>query len=144
MSFKKFLAKDTQYNNELNTTLGKIPKAHRTLLKGYKFKFEGGNTLDGNHVGSIDEEKKEIIIGSPWNYGREYAVLHEIGHIVWKYLLTSDLEKEWTHIVNSTKEKQDQNAEELFCMAYATTYAKNKVSIHDHSKWDKFVKKMPK
>ena len=34
--------------------------------------------------------------------------------------------------------------EELFEMAYANTYAKNKIEIHSHKEWDNFIKNLPK
>jgi hypothetical protein len=111
------------------------------LIKDYKFKFQSGNGLDGDpdHIGSIDEKNKKITIASPWNYGREYALLHEIGHLIWKYLVSEKSKDKWSKIVKNTKNKQNQGIEELFCMAYANTYAKNKIEIHNHTKWEKFI-----
>ena len=144
MNFIEFLAESE--NKELGETLEKLPKKHYALVKGFKFEFQSGNTLKGdkNSVGFIDEAKKKIIIASPWNYGREYTVLHEIGHLIWKYLVDEDKRKEWKTIVSKTKHKQDQNAEELFCMAYSDAYAKNKIEIHHHPEWEKFIRKLPK
>jgi hypothetical protein len=67
-------------------------------------------------------------------------MLHEIGHFVWQDLVSEDQKKQWSKIVKGTKNKQDQGDEELFCMAYANTYAKNSIVIHDHPEWEKFIK----
>jgi hypothetical protein len=70
--------------------------------------------------------------------------LHEIAHRVWEHILTPEMKKEWEGIVKQTDKKQNQGAEELFCMAYANQYCKNKVVIHDHPEWEKFIKGLPK
>jgi hypothetical protein len=144
MNFKSFLIES--YMSDVRKTLGKLPKKHSALLKGYKFKFEDGNELkgDGEHIGFIDEDKKLVTIASPWNYGREFTLLHEIGHAVWKYFVNDKLRKKWTSIVEKTKHKQSQGAEELFSMAYASAYVKNKIEIHCHPEWESFIKNLPK
>jgi hypothetical protein len=63
-----------------------------------------------------------------------------VGHAVWKYLVNQKKRKEWNEIVKQTKDKQKQNDEELFCMAYANYYAKHKIEIHNHDNWNKFIK----
>ena len=141
MNFKTFL--ESEYNKEVKETLQKVPKKHQALVKGYKYKFQPGNTLknDGEHIGFVDEENKVITIAAPWNYGREYTFLHEMGHLVWKYFMDKGLKKKWQKVLKNTKEeKQNQGDEELFCMAYANHFAKNKISIHSHDEWDKFIK----
>ena len=128
-------------------TLKKLPKSHQGLVKGYKFVFQPGNGLKGDseHVGLIDEEKKTITVAAPWYYGREYTFLHEVAHLVWKYLVDKNLRHKWGETVKNTKdERQHQGEEELFCMAYANYYAKNKIVIHTHDAWEKFIKKLPK
>ena len=122
-------------------TLKKLPKSHRKLVKDFHVRFEGGNTLHGDdqHVGYVDEYEKEICVASPWNYGREFTFLHEIAHKVYEKL-NDNTKKEWAKIVNKTKNKQKQSPEELFAMAYANSYAKNKVVIHDHEEWNEFIK----
>jgi len=144
MDFKEFLLTEDACISDVKKTLKKLPKLHRDLFKGYKYVFEPNNTLKGDneHIGCIDEKKKTITIAAPWNYGREWTLLHELGHQVWKYLLTDEEKKRWREIVKKTKEKQNQGAEELFCMGYASAYAKRKVTIHTHSEWDKFIKKI--
>jgi hypothetical protein len=144
MNFKDFLTES--YISDVKKTLGKIPKKHASLLRGYKFKFEGGNELKGDkdHIGFIDEEKKLVTIAAPYNYGREFTLLHEIGHAVWKYFVSKELRKQWMSIVEKTKHKQSQGAEELFAMAYANTYAKNKIEIHNHPEWESFIRNIPR
>jgi len=146
MEFRQFIETSEHVMKDVRQTLKKIPKKHSALIKGWKYKFQDGNGLKGDveHIGYMDRAKKNITVASPWNYGRQYAFLHEIGHVVWENLVTDELKKEWTKIVKNTKEpKQNQSLEELFCMAYANTYAKNKIVIHDHEEWDKFIKKLP-
>jgi len=144
MNFKEFLERADTYENNAKETLKKLPKRHRALVKSYKFKFISSPTLsDGENVGFIDEKKKTITIAAPWNYGREFTFLHEIGHTVWKYLVDKDMRKAWTQIVKRTKNKQDQNNEELFCMAYANEYANHQDVIHNHPEWSRFIKALP-
>lgn len=145
MEFRLFIEQSESYMTDVRKTLRKLPKKHRALIRGYKFKFEPDNTLknDSEHIGFIDEEKKVIRIASPWNYGREYTLLHEIGHAVWKYVMNEKLKKKWGKIVKTTKDKQNQGIEELFSMAYANCYAKNKIEIHSHKKWEKFILALP-
>ena len=147
MEFKTFLEQDESYAADAQKTIRKLPKSHQKLVKGYKFKFQPSNTLkgDGDHVGYIDEEKKEIVVAAPWNYGREYTFLHEVAHLVWKYVVNKKLRHEWGEVVKKTKEpRQHQGEEELFCMAYANFYAKNKIVIHTHDNWEEFIKRLPK
>jgi hypothetical protein len=140
-SFRHFLENEEKEN--VNKMLAKLPKGHQKLLKGYKFHYTPGNTLKGDdeHIGFIHNDK--IVVAAPWNYGREFTTLHEIAHLVWEKLMTPKLKKEWEAIVKRTKNKQDQNPEELFCMAYACHYAKHKVKVHDHPEWHDFIAKLP-
>lgn len=130
---------------DVQKTLSKLPPSHYDLVKGFKWKFQGGNTLHGDeeHVGYMDDQEKEIAVAAPWNYGREFTVLHEVAHQVWE-LIPDQLKQQWEQIVANTKEKQSQSPEELFCMAYANHYAKNKIVIHDHPEWHQFIKNLPK
>ena len=132
--------------SDVRKTLRKVPKKHSALIKGYKFIFQPDNSLknDSDHIGYIDEEKKTITLAAPYNYGREFTLLHELGHCVWKYIVSEKHRKKWMEIVEKTKNKQNQGAEELFSMGYASTYAKNKISIHDHPEWEKFIRDLPK
>jgi hypothetical protein len=142
-SFREFLfeQEQTEEEKDIQRTISKLPPSHRRLIKGYTFKFHSGNTLDGDdeHIGYMDAKPKVIAVASPWNYGREFTILHEIGHRVWDHLVNDDQKKLWIKIVKNTKNKQKQSADELFCMAYANHYAKNKIVIHDHPEWNQFI-----
>lgn len=142
LTFRAFVENEEKKN--LAHMLEKLPPSHRSLVQGYRFKFQPGNTLDGDdqHVGYMDDESKEIAVAAPWNYGREFTILHEIGHRVWEKL-PEQIHKAWAHVVAHTDKKQKQSPEELFCMAYANYYAKNKVVIHDHPAWKKFIANLP-
>jgi hypothetical protein len=144
VEFKKFL--NDSIKSDLEKVLEPLPKGHKELLAGYKITFEPGNTLhkDKDHIGEIDERTKTIRIAAPLNYGRSHAILHELAHLVWERFVNNKLREEWSQIIKNTKNKQNQEAEELFAMAYASHYAKNKISIHDHPEWHKFIQKLPK
>jgi len=151
MRFKEFLLHEAEghikESGDVNQTLKKLPKMHQKLLKGYTFSFQANNTLkgDGGHIGSNDLDTKTIEIAAPWNYGREFALLHEIGHVIFMYLIEPHKHRteQWEKIVRNTKaEKVNQIAEELFCHAYANTYAKNKVLVHNHPTWERFIKSL--
>lgn len=142
--FKTWLESDEQA--DVKKTISKLPKSHQALVRGYKINFEGGNTMkgDGHHIGLVkDHPEKLIVIAAPWAYPREWTLLHEIAHLVWAKFMTTDLQKHWQQIVNNTKNKQNQNAEELFCMAYAGHYAIHKIEIHNHPEWDNFIRQLP-
>ena len=137
--------KKSEEQGDIEKTLSKIPLSHRKLVQGYDWKLQGGNTLkgDGEHIGYVDRMNKQIAVAAPWNYGREFAILHEIAHQVWEQL-PKEIKKAWFHVVANTKgKKQDQNPEELFCMAYANQYVKNKIVIHDHPEWKAFIAELP-
>jgi len=144
MDFRQFLIAEAKSAamTDVNKTLGKLPKKHRALFKGYKYIFEPNNSLkgDSDHIGFIDEEKKTIRVCAPWYYSREMTLLHEIAHIIWKHILDKKQRKEWKRIVKNTKNKQDQNIEELFCMAYGATYAKHGPVTHTKKAWSRFIK----
>jgi hypothetical protein len=156
MQFKLFLENTEFYTSDVKSTLGKIPKSHADLIKGYKIKFEPENTLknDSGHIGFIDEENKTIRIAAPWNYSRSFTFLHEIAHAVWKYKLSSKQKKDWKELIKSTKKQQkneldkesksslSQNSEELFCMAYATKYSKHKIKSYLNKNWMDFIEKI--
>ncbi len=92
----------------------------------------------------MDDRNKEIALAGPWNYGREFTILHEIGHRVWESIVPPEMKKQWVAIVQQTKHKQNQEPEELFCMAYANHYAKNQIVIHDHPEWHRFIDSVPR
>ncbi len=143
MQFKKYIQNEEK--KDIQKTLKKIPKKHSLLVKDYTIHFEPNNALKGdkNHIGFIDEENKKIVISSPWNYGREYTLLHEVGHAVWKYIVSSDKKALWRKLLKEEKSKNNkdfsQNHEEIFCMCYAQYYAKNKLVKYNNEKLLKFI-----
>lgn len=158
MNFKEFLesAHQKELHNDIEDTLKNIPKKHRDLIADYKIKSQGSNTLnnDKKYVGEIDEKKKHIKIAAPWNYSREMTYLHELAHAVFRFVMTPELKKEWKELLKKTKKEQkdkikdknslDQNDEELFAMAYSTTYAKHPPKTYAHDAWLNFIKALPK
>ena len=157
MRFKDYLESDASMGEEkgdILKTLSKLPNTHRNLIKGFSWKFQGGNTLSGDdqHVGYMDDHEKEIAVAAPWNYGREFTVLHEISHTVWERL-PHNLKQKWFQVVQQpknqpspdgqNKDSLSQNPEELFCMSYATFYAKHKVVTYYKPEWMEFIKNLP-
>lgn len=149
MRFKDYIISEgEEEEKDALRTLEKIPKEHAKLVKDYRIVFQSGNCLRGDdrHIGTIDEKNKTITIASPWNYGREYTLLHEVGHAVWKFLLDDEKRKEWKRILKSERSKGKshikQDDEEIFCMTYAQHYAKNKLKKFDHEVLLNFVKKI--
>lgn len=138
--FKLFVEAQTEEEKNVQALIKKLPKGHQKLLKGYKFKYQGGNTLKGDdgHIGVIFKDK--ITVAAPWNYGREFTTLHEIAHLVWEYKMTPELKKEWNTISKKNPKQNQDNSEENFAMAYACHYAKHKVKVHDHPEWHNFIK----
>jgi hypothetical protein len=143
MRFRKFL-ENSEEMDDVEELLDTIPKSHAALVKGYKWNFQSGNTLKGDneHIGYIDNKDKEIVIAGPWNYSRSHAALHEIGHQVWD-TIGEKLQKEWKKIVKNTKEKPNQDTTELFCHAYASSYAHRPSKDFYKPEWVKFIKKLP-
>lgn len=141
--FKEYVNED----DDVAKTIAKIPPHHQILVKGYRFEFEPGNTLKGDkgHVGLIMNKPERVIrIAAPWNYGREFTLLHEIAHLVHElYIKGTPLEKEWAAICKATPDrKKDESPEELFCHGYACHFAKNKIAVHDHPEWHGFMDKI--
>jgi len=137
-SFKLFFEGEEQKNVE--DLISTLPLSHKKLLGKFKFTYTPKNTLSGDndHIGYI--YKKKIVVAAPWNYSRKFTTLHEIAHLVWEHLIEKEDKNKWSKIVKSTKEKQDQNNEELFCMAYACYYSgEHCPRIHDHDEWKKFI-----
>jgi hypothetical protein len=150
LDFKSFL--ESSFMTDVKKTVLKIPASHRNLVKGYKYKAEGGNTLsrDNKHVGEIDEKKKLIRVAAPWNYGREFTILHEIAHAVYKYFVNEKLRRDWSALLKKTKAKSkeirkylDQDDEEIFCMIYAQHYTKNGMVKFEHPELEAFIEKLP-
>lgn len=148
MDFRDYINESAGSRKDVKKTLRKIPKAHARLVGGYKFNFQPSNTLKGDdgHIGFIDEKRKTITIASPWNYGREYTLLHEVGHAVWKYILDDGHRARWKRLLDpvrrANKKDLNQNDEEIFCMTYAQVYANNKITKFDHESLVDFVKKV--
>lgn len=146
MRFKQYISAEEK--KDILKTLEKIPKGHADLVRDYQISFQASNSLkdDDKHIGFIDEEKKRIVLSAPWNYGREYTFLHEVGHAVWKYVVDEDKKEEWKKLVRTIRSKNkkdlDQNDEEIFCMSYAQRYAKNKLCKYDHDELVDFISKI--
>ena len=142
MNFKDFFILAESYEQDIKKTLSKIPKKHQALIRGYKFKFQSGNELKGDHesVGLVDREKKTITIAAPYNFGREFCILHEIGHLVWE-TLDKDAQKKWRELIKKypAEDSPKQAADEYFSMAYANTHVYNQVKKFCIDAWHKFV-----
>jgi hypothetical protein len=139
--FKKYMSEES----DVKKTLEKIPAAHRKLAQEFKLDFESSNTLkgDGDHVGVIQTHPKpQIRVASPWHYGREFVLLHEIAHIVYeKYVRGTEFEKKWIAICKATpNKKKDEPAEENWCHGYSNYFCKHKVVIHTHPEWERYFK----
>lgn len=154
MKFQEFINKSDEF--DIKKVLKNIPKKHYNLIKDYKISFEGGSTLkkDSGHIGFIDEEKKLIKIAAPWYYAREFTLLHEIAHSVWKHVVSDEQKKQWEKAVKSNKKDQkenlskeaskslDQNDEEIFCMTYANYYSKHKILTYNTEDYYKFIENL--
>ena len=140
MEFRDFLLESD--DADIVGTVKKLPKRYQKLLAGYKFNFQDGHTLhkDNQHVGVIDEKKKSITIAAPWFHSKEFTLLHEIGHLVWKYLVDKDLRQEWSEIAKDSKIKE--NDEELFCHSFANHFCKHKNLSFYNKEWDKFINRL--
>jgi hypothetical protein len=150
--FRLFLESEEEKN--IKEVVAKLPKKFQKLLKGYKFKFTGGNTLDGDseHVGVIHKDK--ITVAAPWHYGRCFVFLHELAHLVYEHGMASDKKKEWKELIDRTLNQQkksqpkqvrsalSQNDEELFAMSFANAYSKHKVLTYNHPEWMNFIFKL--
>lgn len=141
--FKYFLEQTAEQEQNITKTLGKLPKKHSALIKGYKIKWTCDNVLDGDdeHVGIINPNNKTITVAAPFRYSREFTFLHELAHKVWENFVAPNpkLVEKWKGIVKATKHKLHQNDEELFCHGYAATYAENPPMVHYHKEWIKFI-----
>ena len=142
--FKQYM----KNNEDIENSLKKLPKGHRALVHGFKINLEPANTLKGDdgHVGVImTDPHKEIRVASPWNYPREFAFLHEVGHLVYEnFVRGENLEKEWAEICKQNPHrKKDEPDEENFCHSYAAFYCKHPPVVHYHPAWRKFIKNLP-
>ncbi len=145
--FRQFFEQTEEQEKNIKHTLSKLPKKHLALIKDYKIKWGCDNVLgngDDAHIGLVNPNKKTITISAPYNYGREFTFLHEIGHKVFEAFMTKPLLAQWKKILKGTKDKMKQNPEELWCMAYANHFAKNKIVVHNHPEWEAFMTKFVK
>lgn len=162
LRFKEFMQQNMtsdgmgEEKKDIQNTLSKIPEPHRNLIKGYRWKFHAGNTLNGDdeHVGYVDDNDKEIAVAAPWGYGREFCALHEIAHKVLDNL-PPNIKHQWLTLFNKTKNQQmhhaddenkaalDQSPDEIFCMCYATFYSKHKNMTYVNPQWMQFIKNLP-
>lgn len=141
-SFRTFIEQTEEQEKNVAKTLAKLPDSHKKWIKQYKIIWQCDNTLKGDddHVGVIDPKNKSITIAAPWRYSRQFTFLHEIAHKVFEKFMTEEMFEKWKNIVKNTKNKMNQNAEELFCMAYANHFSDHQVVKHDHPEWQKFIK----
>jgi len=158
MKFRTYLESDAGMGEEkqdILKTLSKLPHSHRNLIKGFSWKFQGGNTLSGDdkHVGYMDDHSKEIAVAAPWNFPREFTALHEISHIVFERL-PNQLKQQWEQLVvknrhiqanenPQAKDSLNQNAEEIFCHCYACFYSKHKIATYNNPEWMDFIRNLP-
>lgn len=141
-SFYLLLEKiQSEEEKNVKATLKKIPKEHAALIKDFNLKFTPNNTLknDKNHIGFI--HKKNIVVAAPYNYGREFTLLHEIAHMVWEKLVSKELKIKWNNLYKKYKKKLRQNSEEIFCMVYANIYVRHKLETYDNKELEDFIKK---
>lgn len=144
-NFRAFLeASDS--GADFQKSLSRLPKSYRKLVDGWEFKSDPESDLSKypGKIGLLDPQKRCITIANPWSYPGEFAFLHEIGHLVWEKFVDKSLRREWKGIVKSTKQKVRQNAEELFCSAFANYYCKQRMEIHSHAAWDAFISRLPR
>jgi hypothetical protein len=144
--FKEFMESN---ESDARETIRKLPKSHRQLVRGFSLSFHPNGTLKGDneHIGKVENMpgKKKITLAAPYYYPREFALLHEIGHLVYaRYVKGTKLEKQWMSMCGSTENKVRQSCEEIFCHSYANVYGHNKISKHDHSNLESFIKRLPK
>ena len=141
-SFYLLLEKiQSEEEKNVKATLKKIPKEHAALIKGFNLKFTPNNTLknDKKHIGFI--HKKNIVVAAPYNYGREFTLLHEIAHMVWEKLVSKELKVKWNNIYKKYKKELGQNSEEIFCMVYSNIYVRHKLETYDNKELEDFIKK---
>lgn len=146
-AFKSFVEQSMgdEEQKDILATLQKLPSSHSALVKGFRWKLQGGNTLQGDdqHVGYMDDGEREIAVAAPWRYSREMCALHEVAHRVWEHL-PPGLRQQWLQIVAQTKDRPNQQEpEELFAMAYASAYAKHPPITYYKPEWIKFIKNLP-
>ena len=142
-NFKTFFESSEEEDN-LKETLARLPTSHRKLVKNFSIKLHGGNTLnnDDQHIGYMSKDKEEIAVAAPWNYGREFALLHEVGHRVYD-TLPPQFKAKWDHLVKNTVHKfKDHSTEEFFCMMYAQAYSKHQLKEFNIPLLVQFIKSL--
>lgn len=141
ITFKTFLEVSEEQKN-ISATLARLPKKHADLVKDYKFIFQKGNTLDHDDqsVGMVDPKNKTITLAGAYWYGREFILLHEIAHRVFDKFMSEKMLDKWKKILDKTKCKKEENAEESWAMAYASYFSQNPVKAYDCPDWKKFIK----
>ena len=135
-SFKFWLEQiDQKQKQDLEKTLSRLPPHFRRLTDGFDFHFEDGNDLHGDdgHVGVVSTSPKKIIrVAAPWRYGREFTVLHEIGHLVWAtFVKNTPQEEAWRQLAG-------KDYEEDFCMGFGSRYSQHPVTTYVKPGWTEF------
>lgn len=145
MEFKEYLLTEaSEEDRDVRATIKKLPRSHQKLMHGYKIEFVNGNTLkDGESVGLNNMENK-IVLAASWRYSREWTLLHEIGHLVWKKYIANDkeLQNQWKAVARNTSEKIKQNSEEAFCHSYAQHYCQKKLVQMQDKNAARFIEKL--
>ena len=141
-SFIMFLEQKSEEEKNLHKTINKLPKRYQKLMKNFSIKLTCKNTLNGDrkHIGII--HKFDIEVAAPWNYGREFTFLHEVAHLIWEKIITSKQKSEWKRLAKLYKGKPKMNEEELFCMFFASTYAKHHKETYNNPKLMAFIKNL--
>ena len=141
-SFIMFLEQKSEEEKNLQKTIAKLPEKYRKLLKNFNIKLTCKNTLNGDrdHIGVIHQF--DIEVAAPWNYGREFTLLHEVAHLIWEKLITEKQKDQWKRLAKLYKGKPKMNEEELFCMFFASTYANHHVETYNHPKLMAFIKSL--
>lgn len=144
-TFENYIRED----KAVKETIARLPAPHRALVKGYDIRFEPGNTLkdDPGHVGRvyIGGKDKTITISSPWNYGREFTLLHEVAHFVYnKFVIKTKWEAAWYKIYKAESGPKKEGAEEAFCHSYAAFYCKSPPEKFCIKSWRKFMEEFSK
>ncbi len=139
---------EQEEDKDILKTLSNLPQDHSDLIKGYRVKLVAGNTLDNDdeHIGYMDKSPREIVVASPWNYGREFTLLHEIGHRVYE-TLDNKSRQDWAKIVKQVKSNEqnkelNQSDEELFCMIYAQHFTATKLKKFDFPRLLDFIQRI--
>lgn len=140
VKFREFIENEDNLP-DVKKTLQRLPARHRKLAKKFKFIFQPGNALrgDNKHVGVIDDSKMTITIAAPWLFPREFTLLHEIGHLIWKKCVDEKMREKWGKVLKATKGKKEDTEEELFCHAYAAAYSSYPPEAYRHNSWVRFI-----